>query len=75
MIVVKINEAKSQLSRLIREIERGEEVVIARGKKPVAKLVAVEGTRPKRTPGLLKGKIKVSPDFDAPGPEEVSSPL
>lgn len=50
---VTIHEAKTQLSRLIAAVERGEEVVIARRDTPVVRLVAVENERPKRRMGFL----------------------
>ncbi|WP_309621441.1 type II toxin-antitoxin system prevent-host-death family antitoxin [Novosphingobium sp.] len=66
---VTIHEAKTQLSRLIAAVEAGEEVVIARGKKPAVKLVPI-GQKPKRIPGLLKGKIHIGPEFFEPMSEE-----
>ena len=66
METVTIHKAKTELSRLIEKACRGEEIVIARGKKPVVRLVAVvEEKRPHRKPGALKGKISYTPDaFD-----------
>jgi prevent-host-death family protein len=66
---VKIHEAKTHLSRLLERVEAGEEITIARGKRPVAKLVPIVRTR--RRPGLLKGKIWIARDFDAPLPAEL----
>lgn len=54
---VTIHEAKTQLSRLIAAVERGEEVVIARRDKPVARLVAATAERPKRKIGFLAGRM------------------
>lgn len=71
MTVVKMHEAKTQLSRLVEEVSGGKEVVIARGNKKIAKLVPYTATKPTRKPGYLKGKMKVSADFDAPLPEEI----
>jgi prevent-host-death family protein len=62
---VNVHEAKTQLSRLLQEVEEGEEVVIARNGEPVAKLVPHVEKRKPRKPGSLKGKIWISPDFDA----------
>jgi len=62
MTVVTIHEAKTHLSRLLADVEAGKEVVIARGKQPVAKLVPIE-PKPKRVPGLWKGKFEVPDDF------------
>jgi prevent-host-death family protein len=70
MATVNIHEAKTHLSRILKRVERGEEVVIARGGRPVARLVPIAG-RP-REPGRLKGRIRVSEDFDAPLPAEVA---
>ena len=65
METITIHKAKTQLSRLIEKACRGEEIVIARGKDPVVKLVALPGTKKKRTPGRWKGKISYTPDaFD-----------
>ena len=65
MHVANIHEAKTHLSRLIDRAEAGEEIVIARAGKPVVRLIAYrQDTPPKRTPGIWKGKVKISPDFD-----------
>lgn len=62
MTIVNITEAKAQFSRLLDRVSAGEEVVITRSGKPVARLVPCE--HPKRKPGAWKGKIWISPDFD-----------
>jgi prevent-host-death family protein len=71
MATVKIHDAKTQLSRLIARAEAGEEIVIARGDKPVVRLVPVVKPHPRRAAGRLKGKF-VIPDsfFFDPLPEE-----
>ncbi len=61
---VNIHEAKTHLSRLLEEVESGEEVVIARNGKPVARLVPVQQARQPRKPGSLRGQIWMAPDFD-----------
>ena len=66
MIQVNIHEAKTHFSRLIQQVVEGEEVVVARGNKPVAKLIALNQPAPKRRLGTAKGRIQMSPDFDAP---------
>ncbi|ABQ26635.1 type II toxin-antitoxin system Phd/YefM family antitoxin [Geotalea uraniireducens] len=71
MAVVNTHEAKTNLSRLLDEIQEGEEVVIARGNKPMARLVPYSAKRPVRRPGYLKGKIRVADDFDSPLPDDV----
>ena len=73
MTQVNIHEAKTHLSRLIEAAERGEEVIIARSGKPAVRLTPVEGPGKPRIPGALKGRIRVSDDFDAPLPEEILS--
>ena len=69
MTTVTIHQAKTQLSRLLAAVETGEEFVIARRDKPVARLVPI-APKPKRVPGLLKGKIHVGPEFFEPMSEE-----
>jgi prevent-host-death family protein len=66
---VNIHEAKTRFSQLIERVERGEEIVIARGGKPVARLVPLE-TAP-RALGRMRGRIRVADDFDAPLPPDV----
>jgi prevent-host-death family protein len=68
---ISISEAKTQLSRLVAAAERGEEVTIRRGRKPVVKLVAIDPAPPatRSSFGVLKGKIWISDDFDELGPE------
>lgn len=57
MVQVNIYEAKAKFSELLTRVENGEEVTIARAGRPVARLVGLEGMRPPRVPGLLRGKI------------------
>jgi antitoxin (DNA-binding transcriptional repressor) of toxin-antitoxin stability system len=66
MIVVTILEAQKGLSRLIASTEKGEEIIITKGKTPVAKLVAVKAPPRRRAPGQLKGKFRVIPQFFEP---------
>ena len=70
MKTVNIHAAKTHLSRLIDDVERGEEVVIARAGKPVARLVPLAARPRERHLGLLEGRIHIADDFDAPLPEE-----
>jgi prevent-host-death family protein len=69
MPTVNIHEAKTHLSRLVDEAVRGGEVVIARGNRPLVKLVPVEETLPPRRLGTAAGKVKIADDFDAPLPD------
>ncbi|HUP42432.1 MAG TPA: type II toxin-antitoxin system prevent-host-death family antitoxin [Thermoanaerobaculia bacterium] len=66
---VSIHEAKTHLSRLVDEAVRGGEVIIARGNKPLVKLVPVAEARPPRRLGTAAGKVRMSEDFDEPLPE------
>jgi len=70
---VNIHNAKTHLSRLLERVGSGEEILIAKAGKPVAKLVSVQPFRQRRKKGLMKGRIKISKDFDEPLPEEVQS--
>lgn len=70
MATVTIHKAKSQLSKLVAQVERGEEVIIARGKTPVARLVAYEERARERQPGSMRGKVWLDESFWAPLPEE-----
>jgi prevent-host-death family protein len=70
MPVIKIHHAKSNLSRLIKKASAGEEVIIARGDTPVARLVPFGVAKGKRQPGSLKGKLHVGPEFFTPLPPE-----
>lgn len=68
---VNIYEAKTQLSRLVDQAAAGEDVVIGRGGKPVARLTQLNPAKRDIRFGVLKGKVKVAADFDAPLPDEV----
>jgi prevent-host-death family protein len=62
---VNIHEAKTHLSRLVERVEEGEEIVIARAGRPVARLVAFRARSESRIPGVWRGRVRLSPDFDA----------
>ena len=64
MHVTNISEAKSQLSALIEQVRRGEEVIIGKAGKPVAKLVRYDRDETPRSPGELRGQIRIGDDFD-----------
>jgi len=70
MKTVTIHTAKTNLSRLIKDACRGEDIVIARGKKPIVRLVPVSNEHGHRQPGWLKGKFKLGPEFFEPLPPE-----
>jgi prevent-host-death family protein len=67
--VVTISEAKTQLSSLIERVKEGEEIVIRRGSRPVAKIVPYQQPPKRRIPGDLRGQIWMSDDFDEPDEE------
>jgi prevent-host-death family protein len=71
MTVVNIYDAKTRLSKLIDEAAAGNDVVIACGGKPVARITRLGSSKRMPKFGVLKGKLKVSTDFDAALPSEV----
>jgi prevent-host-death family protein len=64
-----IHEAKTHLSKLLQRVMNGEEIIIAKAGKPVARLTPIEPEAEKRVPGSARGQVEVSPDFDEPLPE------
>jgi prevent-host-death family protein len=66
---ISIHAAKTHLSRLIARAEAGEEIIIARGRKPVVKLVPIVA-KPRRVAGRLKGQVSIGPEFFEPLPPE-----
>jgi prevent-host-death family protein len=68
MKTVNIHAAKTHLSRLVDEAAAGKEIVIARAGKPVARLAPLRATGKPRSPGLMRGRIRIARDFDAPLP-------
>ena len=69
-----MHDAKTNLSRLVEEVEAGEDVVIARAGKPVARLVPYVEQRKPRVPGRWKGQVWMAPDFDET-PQEILDAL
>lgn len=69
MTIRNVSEAKAELSSLLVQAENGDEVIITRAGKPIARLVRFERSTQRRKLGVLKGSIWISPDFDAPDPE------
>lgn len=68
---VNIHEAKTHLSKLLARVKEGEEIVIAKAGKPIARLVPVVERPTKRVPGSAQGLVNIAPDFDAPLPESI----
>ena len=70
MPTVTIHQAKTNLSRLIKQPADGEEIIISRGSKPVARLVPIGAVKAKRKPGSWKGKFVLGPEFFEPLPDD-----
>lgn len=71
MRTVNIHAAKTHLSRLVEDAAAGEEIIIAKAGKPVARLVPLAEPKPRRRLGLLNGKIHVPDNFDTLYEEEI----
>ena len=72
MYITNISEAKAQLSALIEKVLAGEEVIIGKAGKPVARLIRYERSEKSRRPGALRGQIRIAEDFDEL-PEDIAS--
>ena len=68
--MVTIHIAKTTLSKLVARVEAGEEIVIARGRQPVARLVPIAGVAPERRFGAMRGHARVDAAFFEPLPED-----
>ncbi|MBF6620042.1 MAG: type II toxin-antitoxin system Phd/YefM family antitoxin [Patulibacter sp.] len=71
---VNVHEAKTHLSRLLEQVEGGDEIVIARNGRPVARLVPATERRPPRMPGAWRGQVWMTDDFDET-PDDVVDPF
>jgi prevent-host-death family protein len=71
MTKVDIHQAKTQFSRLVALAAGGEEIIIAKAGQPVARLVPYQPKGVVRTPGAMRGKIRIKKNFDGPLPEEL----
>jgi prevent-host-death family protein len=71
VMTVNVHEAKTQLSQLLLRIGLGEEVVIAKAGKPVARLVPYAEQPVHRVPGSAQGQVWIAPDFNAPLPDDI----
>lgn len=70
--MVNVYEAKTHLSRLLERVAEGEEVVIARAGRPVARLVPIDRRNKPRVPGAWRGQVRIAEDFDVL-PEELAA--
>ena len=68
---VNVHEAKTRLSKLLKRVQLGEEIVIAKAGKPVARLVPFAQPPSARKPGTTKALVTIGADFDAPLPNEI----
>ncbi|RYH06480.1 MAG: type II toxin-antitoxin system Phd/YefM family antitoxin [Alphaproteobacteria bacterium] len=73
MTQVNLYDAKTQLSRLVERAAAGEEIVIAKGGRPLARLVPLARRTAPREFGFLAGRVHVGPDFEAPLPEDLAA--
>ena len=71
MKMVNIHAAKTHLSRLVDQAAAGEEIIVAKAGKPLAKLVPFTKPKVVRRAGVLRGRIRIADDFDAPLPDDV----
>jgi len=69
--IVNVHEAKTHLSRLLERVRRGEEIVIGKGGRPVARLVPIEQAPVRRSPGSARGRFRLARNFDAPLPKSL----
>jgi len=69
MTQVNIHEAKTTLSKLLERVMNGEEIIIAKSGKPIARLTPIDRPPCRRTPGSAAGQVVIGPDFDEPLPE------
>ncbi len=74
MTVKNISAAKAELSSLLEEVQKANEVILAKAGKPIAKLIPIRGPAKPRTPGSMKGQISIAPDFDTL-PDDIAEPL
>ena len=68
---VNVHDAKTNFSKLLNRVQTGEEIIIAKAGRPVAKLIPVFAERKSRKPGTAKEKLWIAPDFDEPLPEDI----
>ena len=64
MKIVSVYEAKTHLSRLLKRVAAGDEVIISKSGKPVARLIAISSEQPKIILGSDRGKVRIAADFD-----------
>ena len=73
MEIINIHEAKTHLSRLLERVANGEQIIIGKAGKPIAKLTAYQSADGPRQPGLWKGRVVIARDFDSLPPDVVKA--
>jgi prevent-host-death family protein len=68
---VNIYEAKTRLSQLVDRAAKGDDVIIARAGRPIARLIAYRSPAAVRKPGRMRGRIRIAPNFDEPLPDDL----
>ncbi len=69
MYITNVSEAKAQLSALLERVRKGEEVILGKAGRPIAKLVPYDPRSEPRRPGALRGQIRIKPGFDELPPD------
>jgi prevent-host-death family protein len=72
-VIYNLYEAKTSLSRLVDRAANGEEIILSKAGKPLAKLVPYQQSAKPRQPGGWEGRVRISEDFDAPLPPEIQA--
>ena len=72
-IIYNLSEAKTILSQLVERAAAGEEIIIVKAGRPLAKLVPLPKKRKPRKPGGWEGRMRIADDFDAPLPEDIQT--
>lgn len=73
--ILDLDDATARLSQLVERAARGEEIIIAKAGKPLARLVPLATRYKPRKPGGWEGKVRIAEDFDAPLPDEIQGPF
>jgi prevent-host-death family protein len=71
MYNLEIPEGQSEFAELLRRVRSGEEIIISQAGTPIARIVPIAEQKLPRIPGLDRGKVEISPDFDAPLPDNI----
>jgi prevent-host-death family protein len=70
-MAVNIHDAKTHFSQLLQRVAEGEEIIIAKSGRPIARLIPIIDSPPARRPGSARGQVKLRGNFDAPLPKRV----